>query len=125
MLGYITIGTADMDRATGFWDQIAGLMGGAQAMKDEEDGRFTLYGAPGATCLLGIFKPYDGNAPEPGNGNMIALSAPDRAKVDEVYKKAIDLGGTCEGEPGERTSAFYGAYFRDLDGNKVCVFKMG
>ena len=34
-------------------------------------------------------------------------------------------GGACEGQPGERMPNFYGAYFRDLDGNKFCVFKMG
>ena len=29
------------------------------------------------------------------------------------------------GAPGDRGNGFYGAYFRDPDGNKFCVFKMG
>ena len=60
-----------------------------------------------------------------GNGTMVALEAKDPAQVDAVYAKAIELGGTDEGAPGERFPGFYAAYFRDLDGNKVCVFKMG
>ena len=57
-----------------------------------------------------------------GNGNMIALTAGSSELVDAVYAKAIELGGTDEGAPGERTDGFYAAYFRDLDGNKLNVF---
>jgi predicted lactoylglutathione lyase len=45
--------------------------------------------------------------------------------VDTLYAKAIELGASCEGEPGERIPGFYGAYFRDLDGNKLVFFHMG
>jgi hypothetical protein len=45
--------------------------------------------------------------------------------IKQVYDLALANGGTDEGLPGERGPTFYGAYFRDLDGNKICVFKAG
>jgi predicted lactoylglutathione lyase len=55
---------------------------------------------------------------------MVALSAESPAVVDAVHAAAMAAGGTCEGPPGQRMDNFYGAYFRDLDGNKICIFKM-
>ena len=49
---------------------------------------------------------------------MVAFAVDSEADVDRLYKKAIALGATCEGEPGPRPGGFYCAYFRDLDGNK-------
>lgn len=66
---------------------------------------------------------------KPGNGNMLALVLPDRAKVDALYKKALELGGSDEGPPGVRgeegPEAFYAAYFRDPEGNKLCAYRVG
>jgi predicted lactoylglutathione lyase len=56
---------------------------------------------------------------------MLALPAETREEVDALYAKAIELGATDEGEPGERMPTFYGGYFRDPDGNKACFYKMG
>jgi predicted lactoylglutathione lyase len=56
---------------------------------------------------------------------MFALAASSREMVDKVHAKALSLGSKDEGAPGDRGNGFYGAYFRDLDGNKFCVFKMG
>lgn len=120
MLGYITIGTNDLDRALGFHDQVFGVLGGKRMM---QTGKGWIYGVD--RPAIGITAPYDGAPATVGNGNMAALAAPDRATVDAVYAKALELGGTCEGAPGERMPGFYGAYFRDLDGNKFCAFKFG
>ena len=60
-----------------------------------------------------------------GNGTMVALAVGSRENVDKIHAKAIALGGKDEGAPGERSSAFYGGYFRDLDGNKLVAFHMG
>lgn len=71
-----------------------------------------------------IGKPFDGNARDPGNGNMVALLAPSREAVRRSHATALALGGICEGEPELRPDYhidYYGAYFRDLDGNKLCV----
>jgi len=57
---------------------------------------------------------------------MVALAVESRAKVDAIYGKAMELGGTDEGPPGPRgNSGYYGAYFRDLDGNKLNAFFVG
>jgi predicted lactoylglutathione lyase len=48
-----------------------------------------------------------------------------REAVDAFHAKAIELGGSCEGPPGERMPGVYFAYFRDLDGNKLCGYKFG
>lgn len=74
-------------------------------------------------------QPYDGGAAAPGNGAMVAIVLDDRGKVDAFHAKALELGGSDEGAPGLRSPegdrAFYGAYFRDLDGNKFCAFRIG
>ena len=58
-----------------------------------------------------------------GNGTMVAFKLLSIEKVKEVYSKAVELGASCEGVPGERNEgAFFGAYFRDFDGNKIAVF---
>jgi predicted lactoylglutathione lyase len=56
---------------------------------------------------------------------MPALACASKEVVDKVYAKAIALGATDEGAPGNRMPTFYGAYFRDPDGNKICVCKLG
>ena len=70
---------------------------------------------------LGIMTPFDGKPATVGNGVMAAIVVDSRDKVDRVYAKAIALGGKDEGAPGWRTPNFYGAYFRDPDGNKLCI----
>jgi len=79
-------------------------------------------GSPRPLFLIG--RPYNGEASAPGNGPMLALLAPDRPSVDRAHATALALGATCEGPPGLRPRYhpdYYGAYFRDLDGNKLCV----
>lgn len=78
--------------------------------------------APRPLFLIGT--PFDGEPAAAGNGQMVALLAPSRAAVDHAYASALDNGGFCEGPPGLRPHYhpdYYGAYFRDPDGNKICV----
>ena len=56
---------------------------------------------------------------------MVALAMKSTADVDRLYAKAISLGATDEGPAGARGDNFYAGYFRDLDGNKLCVFFIG
>lgn len=121
MIGYTTIGAKDLDKALSFYDTLLADLGGKRVM-DMKNGQ--LYGfAQGP--LFGVTKPHDGADPHHGNGNMIALRCPSAEKVDLLHAKALSLGGTDEGKPGDRGGGFYGAYFRDIDGNKLCVFTMG
>ena len=75
-----------------------------------------------AGCVFSITTPFDGNPASVGNGVMVALMADSTDKVDALYAKAIELGGTDEGAPGARSDNFYAGYFRDLDGNKLNFF---
>jgi catechol 2,3-dioxygenase-like lactoylglutathione lyase family enzyme len=120
MIGYVTIGVNDMDRAVAFYDALLGEIGGKQLMGMD---RIKFYGT-GEGAMLAICIPYDEKAPNPGNGNMIAIPGGSPEGVDKLYKKARELGASDEGEPGERMPIFYGGYVRDLDGNKLCFFHM-
>lgn len=121
MIGYTTIGATDIGKALAFYDAFLADLGGKRVM---ELAQGQLYGfAQGP--LFGVTKPYDGQPQHRGNGNMIALRCPSKEKVNELHAKALALGGADEGAPGDRGGGFYGAYFRDPDGNKLCVFTMG
>ena len=91
MIGYVTLGTNDLDKARAYYDALLGELGAKRLMELEENG-FTLYGVDMAT-------------------------------------PSIELGGTDEGAPGVRGDegpmAFYAAYFRDPEGNKLCAFRLG
>jgi predicted lactoylglutathione lyase len=76
--------------------------------------------------MLAVCTPWDEKEATVGNGVMVALDAGSPEVVQKVYAKAMELGGTDEGEPGPRGDAgFYGGYFRDLDGNKLVAFTFG
>ena len=122
MIGYTTIGTRDLERARQFYDAALVPLGGRRALNYQ---RSAYYGNPSRGAMLGITLPFDGEAASVGNGVMVALNATTRAEVDATHAAALAAGGTCEGPPGQRMDNFYGAYFRDLDGNKLCVFYTG
>lgn len=129
MIGYTTLGTNDIDRALVFYDGMMAAMGARRLMTMPDARGFTLYGAGRDKPMLAITRPYDGGTANPGNGTMVALQADSRAQVDAVHARAIELGAASEGAPGVRggtgAQIFYGAYFRDLDGNKFCAYRTG
>lgn len=122
MIGYTTIGVTDLERARAFYDAVLAPLGGRRTLGYE---RSEYYGGPGRGAMLGITLPHDGGPQTVGNGVMVALTAETPAVIEAVHAAALAAGGTCEGPPGDRGGGFWGAYFRDLDGNKLCVFKMG
>jgi catechol 2,3-dioxygenase-like lactoylglutathione lyase family enzyme len=126
MIGYVTLGTKNAEAARGFYDGLLGLVGAKRMMEFDS---FTLWGSGFDKPGIAVTKPYNGADQHPGNGTMTAIAADDRPAVDKLHAKALELGGTCEGPPGlrgdEGPTAFYAAYFRDLDGNKLCAYKMG
>ncbi|MEM9494480.1 MAG: VOC family protein [Pseudomonadota bacterium] len=125
MLAYSTIGTNDMTKARAFYSELLSELG-AQVLFERPDGGFVGFGAAPGQPMFGIARPYDGEAASPGNGNMVAINAKDPAQVKALYDKAIELGGTCEGEPGPRLDGSISCgYVRDLDGNKLNFFCMG
>ena len=130
MLGYITMGSNDLPRARAFYDGLLATIGAKRMMEFGDDmGGFTMWGTTMEQPGIAVTSPYNQEAATVGNGNMAALVMLERAQVDALHAKALELGGACEGPPGVRgdegPQAFYGAYFRDLDGNKLCAFRIG
>lgn len=122
MIGYVMVGTNKFEEAAKYYDELLGTLGATRMMDSDAFVAWTTSpGAPG----FSICKPNDGNAATVGNGVMVALAMDSKESVDAFYAKAIALGGTDEGEPGQRMDNFYAGYFRDLDGNKLNAFYMG
>lgn len=125
MIGYVCVGTNDMDRALGFYDALLAEVGAKRAMELET---FKGYANEAGMPMLAVVNPYDEKPATVGNGIMVALAAPSREAVDKIYAKALELGAADEGAPGLRgpeDMGFYAAYFRDPDGNKLNAFCLG
>jgi catechol 2,3-dioxygenase-like lactoylglutathione lyase family enzyme len=127
MIGYVTVGTNDIGKARAYYDALLGSIGATRLLEFERG--FTLYGTGWGTPGLAVTPPYDGQPATVGNGCMVAMVMDSRDKVDAFHAKALELGGSDEGPPGlrgpEGDRAFYGAYFRDPEGNKFCVYRIG
>ena len=122
MLGYVTIGVSDIEKAREFYTALFAAMGGKELFGFD---RIRFYGSGKDKPMLAICVPFDEKEASCGNGGMAAFAPGGKDKVDALYAKAIALGATDEGEPGERVpDFFYGAYVRDADGNKLCFYEM-
>lgn len=118
MIGYVAIGTNDIERAAPFYDAILAEFGGKRAMNTDRG----IMWSNGSGPAIFVTRPFDGNPATVGNGMMVSLEASSQAQVDKVHAAALANGGQDEGAPGLRGDTFYGGYFRDVDGNKLCVF---
>lgn len=127
MIGYAMFGTNDLAKASVFYDAVLKSIGVARLMEFPTGA--IAWGASWDKPMLAVGPPYDGAAATAGNGTMIALVLDARGKVDALHAAALAAGGADEGAPGVRgeegPQAFYGAYFRDPDGNKLCAFAVG
>lgn len=122
MIAYVTIGTADIERAKSFYLAVLQDIGVSVLM---DIGRLAALGTPSGGPMLAVCTPYNGEAPNPGNGNMVAIAPGSRELVDKLHARALELGASDEGAPGQRMDGFYGAYIRDPDGNKICFCNFG
>lgn len=127
MIGYVTLGTNDLQGNASFYDAIAGEMGVGRMMDFDS---FIAWGQWDGGAGVALTKPFDGAAASVGNGTMVAFQAKDREQVQRLYDLALANGGSDEGAPGprgepdENGNTFYAAYFRDRDGNKLNAFCM-
>lgn len=120
MISHTTLGTNNLVKAESFYFDILAAIGGTQIYKSD---KVIFWEFEGGGSKLALTVPFDGKPATHGNGVMVALNLNSISKVDEVFSMAIEAGATSEGEPGERNEgAYYGAYFRDLDGNKIAIF---
>lgn len=124
MISHVHIGVTDFERALVFYQRVLPELGLAMKFCEPENS-WAGWMTPGvARPLLLVGRPFDGAPAAPGNGQMVALLAASRPMVDAAYAAALAAGGRDEGPPGLRPHYhpdYYGAYFRDLDGNKLCV----
>ena len=127
MIGYVTLGTDDLDRARSYYTELLGTIGGKELMRIDDETGFTMYGTGMDRPGIVVLKPFDKAAADPGNGNMIAIPFDAKDKVDAFHAKAIELGGSDEGAPdyrGDPEFGYYFAYFRDPDGHKIAAFNV-
>lgn len=120
MIGYVTLGTNNLKKAVAFYDALMASIGVERFMETDQ---FVAWAKP-PHAGISITKPFNGEPASVGNGTMVAIEFDSTEKVDAFYKKAIELGATCEGAAGPREGGFYAGYFRDLDGNKLNGFYM-
>jgi lactoylglutathione lyase len=127
MFSHITLGLSDFERALAFYRPLAAALGLNERFCEADKG-WAGWNRPdsmvGFRPLLLITRPWNGEPHDPGNGQMTAFLVEQRAKVRELHALALAHGGVCEGPPGLRPHYhrnYYGAYFRDTEGNKLCV----
>ena len=121
MFSHVTIGSNDLAKAKPFYDALLKPLG---LVRRADYPNAVGYGPTGGRPQLWVLSPLDKNAATVGNGITVGLEAADRAAVDACHAAAMAAGGKDEGAPGLRTHYhpnYYGAYVRDLDGNKICV----
>lgn len=124
MFSHVFVGVTDFERALAFYKALMPVLGIKERFCEPERPWAGWQSSPEPRPLFLIGKPYDSQKHEVGNGQMVAFLAKRRAIVDEAYAAALAHGGTSEGAPGLRPeyhANYYGAYFRDTEGNKLCV----
>lgn len=124
MFSHVFVGVSDFDRALAFYEPLLAVLHIEQRFCDRSRPWAGWQTTNGPRPLFLIGTPVDGQPHQPGNGQMVAFLAASRAMVREAHEVALAHGGTCEGAPGLRPeyhAHYYGAYFRDPDGNKLCV----
>jgi catechol 2,3-dioxygenase-like lactoylglutathione lyase family enzyme len=124
VFSHIHIGVSDLDKAIAFYGPLLGQLGLDLKFREEPRGwaGWVRPGQPRPLFILG--RPFDGGPAEPGNGQMAAFLCRTREHVDRIHADALAAGASDEGAPGLRPeyhANYYGAYFRDPDGNKICV----
>lgn len=119
LIGYVTLGTNDLERAAAFYDALLAEMGAGRFMEEET---FVAWAVAPDKPALSVTRPHDGGEATVGNGCMIALMVEGPELVHRIYDRALELGAQDEGPAGPRFGNFYAGYFRDLDGNKLNVF---
>jgi catechol 2,3-dioxygenase-like lactoylglutathione lyase family enzyme len=124
VFSHICVGVTDFDRALVFYSALMSSLGLEVRFCDHNRPWAGWQSAGESRPLFLIGRPFDEGPHAPGNGQMVALLAGNRALVDSAYETALAHGGVSEGSPGLRPEYhdnYYGAYFRDPDGNKLCV----
>lgn len=118
MLHHVSIGVADVVRAARFYDVTLKALGYKRIVEFMPYG--IGYGDKGPEFWVQL--PHDAGAASAGNGVHVCFSAKNKKAVHAFHEAALKAGGTDDGAPGPRpeySPRYYGAFARDLDGNKI------
>lgn len=124
MISHTFVGVADFPRSLRFYSAVMEQLGLELKFADAARPWAGWMKPDQARPLFLIGAPFNGEQATAGNGQMVALLAPSRAAVRRAHASALEYGGMCEGPPALRPHYhpnYYGAYFRDPDGNKLGV----
>ena len=116
MISYLMVGTNDLDKAVRYFGTLMDQMGASKVYETENSAG---WGWGIGTPMFIVGAPHDKQSATVGNGSMVSFDVGTQDKVDALHAKALELGGTNEGEPGLRGEKLYAAYFRDPDGNLI------
>ena len=121
MFSFITIGTNNLKNSKTFYDE---LLQSINIKNVLETDRYIGYANNSSLNKVEFYLmlPHNKKTATFGNGTMVTFNINSKEEVDIFYNLALKLGATDEGLPGPRHEEHYYAYFRDLDGNKICAF---
>jgi len=114
MLGHLSFGVTDIERAIAFYDIALAPLGMVRVWTSPNGAG---YGYPDGGDLLAL-KPRASASP-PGAGFHLAFNASSRAAVDAFHAAALRAGATNNGSPGLRPRygpTYYAAFVIDPDG---------
>ncbi|MFC1233639.1 VOC family protein [Vibrio sp. F74] len=119
MLLGITLGSNDLSKAGIFYDRLLATLNMVRTMEEDDE---VGYGPEGGPSCFWILIPFNKHIATSGNGTQVTFKAASNEMVEEFHRVALAFGGTDEGAPGYRYRPdYFGAYCRDLDGNKLHV----
>ena len=120
MIGFVMVGTNNLDKAIGFYDVLLETIELKRTITNEKYAGYSSKNKSGDVEFY-VTNPVNKETATFGNGTQISFIVNSEESVNRFYNTGIKLGGKDEGAPGIRSGDYY-CYFRDLDGNKICAF---
>ena len=120
MIGFVMVGTNNLDKAINFYDKLLNTINLPRVVTNEKYAGYALKDNPDDAEFY-ITNPANKEKATFGNGTQISFLVNSKDLVNKFYNTGIKLGGADEGAPGIRSGDYY-CYFRDLDKNKICAF---
>ena len=120
MIGFVMVGTNNLNKAISFYDVLLETINLKRIVTNEKYAGYSSNENPEIIEFY-VTNPANKEKATYGNGTQISFLVNSKDTVDKFYNLGIKLGGKDEGAPGIRSSDYY-CYLRDLDENKVCAF---